>query len=208
MKTHRVLATLALSAMCSVLAVVNAAALPITGEVFFTGSGTLKLGAANSTAAFADGIDFNNPVAIQESISTGAYSGLQAATTASFVDLVGSYAFGVVGSVGAFSVSPFWTFTDGGINYSFRLTSVTTNAIVGSGATISRVVGGTGVASVTGGSSDYEDTFGEWQLSTSGRRSTISFSAYTVAVPDSGSAVALLGLALLGVDAARRRIRR
>ncbi len=174
-------------------------AVPIYGEVIFTGTGTMKLGAADSTAALGDGITFTNPVVVQTAISTGSYDSISLGTTATFTNLVGGSAIGVVSTVGPLAVSPFWTFIDGGTTYSFELTSVTMNMLSGS----QRVVEGQGIASISGGS--YTPTFGTWQLSTSGSSSRISFSSAT-SVPDGGSTVALLGMTVVGLGVLRRKL--
>ena len=57
----------------------------------------------------------------------------------------------------------------------------------------------------------FDATPGVWAFTSQnagGRpHSTFSFSANTAAVPDSGSAVALLGLALTGIEVLRRTLR-
>ena len=176
----------------------EARASSISGEIFFTGSAVLKLGAANSTFALADGIDFTNPIQILEAISTGDYAGLAAATTATFTDLVGGSAFGVVGTTGPLAVDPLWTFVDGGLTYEFNLSTVISNAVV-AGA---RVIEGSGTATITG----FDPTPGYWQLSTSGRNATVSFSSVAT-VPDGGATVAFLGLALLGISVVRAKLK-
>jgi hypothetical protein len=68
-------------------------------------------------------------------------------------------------------------------------------------------VTGTGIVSANG----FDPTAMDWSFTTqssSGRtRSVFSFSANGMAVPDGGSAVALLGLALTGIEVLRRRLR-
>jgi hypothetical protein len=201
MRRHKVLFTLA-SAVLLAATASEARATTISGDIFFTGTGTLMLGAAPSNPANADGIDFSNPVNVEEGISTGDYAGLQAGTQATFTDLMGVAAFGSVGTTGAFAVNPFWTFTDvggTGLTYTFNLTTVTSNALVGN----ARVLYGSGIATISGGS--YDPTPGVWQLSTSGNQSSISFSSYA-SVPDGGTTAALLGLAILGIGVVRRSL--
>jgi hypothetical protein len=69
------------------------------------------------------------------------------------------------------------------------------------------VISGTGIVSGNG----FDPTPMDWMLTTQsagGRTGTIfSFSANGVTVPDGGSAIALLGVALVGVEGARRMIR-
>jgi hypothetical protein len=69
------------------------------------------------------------------------------------------------------------------------------------------VIEGTGIVSGNG----FDPTAMDWSFTTQssgGRtRTTFSFSANGVAVPDGGSAVALLGLALTGIEVLRRRLK-
>ena len=69
------------------------------------------------------------------------------------------------------------------------------------------VITGTGVVSGNG----FAPTDMQWNFTTQsagGRRQTIfSFSANGVSVPDGGSAVALLGIALVGTEVLRRKLR-
>lgn len=175
----------------------DALALPISGDIYFSGEGLLKLGGADSTPALADGIDFANPVEIIEAASTGDYAGLPGGSTATFTDLTGLNAFGVVGTTGPLSVAPLWTFTVGPTTYTFTLDSVTLNAVLGG----TRVIEGLGTASMTG----RDATNARFQLSTSGP-GAITFSSITN-VPDGGTTAALLGLVLVGFEGLRRRFR-
>jgi hypothetical protein len=54
----------------------------------------------------------------------------------------------------------------------------------------------------------FDDTPGTFRIAVTGRGIRFGFAALTQAVPDGGSAVALLGLALIGVEAVRRKLRR
>ena len=54
----------------------------------------------------------------------------------------------------------------------------------------------------------FDDTPGTFQLTVTGRGIRFGFAALTQAVPDGGSAVALLGLALIGIEAVRMKLRR
>jgi hypothetical protein len=69
------------------------------------------------------------------------------------------------------------------------------------------VIEGTGIVSGNG----FDPTAMDWMFTTQssgGRtRTQFSFSANGVAVPDGGSAIALLGLALTGTEILRRRLR-
>ena len=69
------------------------------------------------------------------------------------------------------------------------------------------VITGTGIVSGNG----FDPTAMDWSFTTQSSggktRTTFSFSANGVAIPDGGSAVALLGLALTGIEVLRRRLR-
>jgi hypothetical protein len=66
-------------------------------------------------------------------------------------------------------------------------------------------VSGTGRISGNG----FDTTDGSWSFTTQnpGSLGTFSFSAAGLAVPDGGSAVALLGLALMGIEVLRRKLK-
>jgi hypothetical protein len=87
--------------------------------------------------------------------------------------------------------------------FTFNLTSSTIDTQNAS----TLVISGTGVVSGNG----FDPTAMDWMFTTQssgGRtRTTFSFSANGVAVPDGGSAVALLGLALTGIEILRRKLR-
>jgi VPDSG-CTERM motif len=53
----------------------------------------------------------------------------------------------------------------------------------------------------------FDDTTGHFQLTVTGNDTRFGFAALTRAVPDGGSAVALLGLALIGIEVLRRKPR-
>jgi VPDSG-CTERM motif len=54
----------------------------------------------------------------------------------------------------------------------------------------------------------FDDTPGTFQFAVTGVGIRFGFAALTQAVPDGGAAVALLGLALIGIEAVRRKLRR
>jgi hypothetical protein len=54
----------------------------------------------------------------------------------------------------------------------------------------------------------FDDTPGTFQFTVTGTGIRFGFAALTQAVPDGGSAVALLGLALIGIEVVRRKLRR
>ena len=169
----------------------TASAAPINGVIHFTGPATIAPG----TAGTATSISFPGAVDIEETISTGHYSGILSTTSATFT----GFTFGVVGTTGPLAVTPLWTFTQGG-TYSFNLSSISINAFVGG----TRVLEGFGTA--TSNVAGLDPTPGTWQMSFSGATASVSFQSNTV-VPDSGSTLALLGLAMVGIEGLRRRMK-
>ncbi len=180
-----------------------ALAIPITGQILFTGEANLvnNVGPGSpggATSANADFIDFANPVDVSQNASTGSYSGFNGSTDATFTD----FSFGDVGTVGPKVVTPLWTVVFGGVTYSFNLTSITLNTLVGS----QRNIEGNGIATISGGI--YDASPGHWTLSTSGDGVTaITFSSASTAVPEGGSSLALLGVGLLTVGLVRRKLK-
>jgi len=95
-----------------------------------------------------------------------------------------------------------WSFVSGGNTYSFTLQTLT-SASTRSGSIASA---GTGFATISGGPN--AGTYsGTWAMNGTGSGFTYTFSFITTTVPDGGSAVALLGIALTGIEAGRRLIR-
>jgi len=191
--------TLIVSSTLAVALLTSAAfAVPITGQITFNGVADFGGPAVVDTYANATSIAFPFAVDTEHLTATGSYAGILAATTATF----SGFTFGAPGSTGAVAVSPLWTFTDAGTTrtYSFNLTSITLNTVVGT----QRNLEGQGMAFITGVSPSYDQTPATWSLSSSGTDTRISFSSATQSVPEGGSAAALTGLAMLGLFASRR----
>ena len=209
MRTIRVLQGLAVASLLLAITASDAQATSISGYVEFSGSATWTLNGVNSTAALADGIEFAAVIDVNESASTGAYAGLQSTTRATFVDLEGANKVGVPNTVGPLNLPIFWMFIDTGgtgLSYSFAITSLTSNVATGSGGSVVRSLVGTGTASIGG----FDNTSGTWNLTTVGNSSTLSFLSSadlsSAAVPDGGTTLSMLGLALLGIGVVRRRL--
>jgi VPDSG-CTERM motif len=85
----------------------------------------------------------------------------------------------------------------------FTFALLTSTIDMRSGGTLS--VKGTGTIS----GNSFDPTFGTWSFTTQNpsANGTFSFSASGLSVPDGGSAVALLGLALMGIEVLRRKLR-
>jgi hypothetical protein len=97
-------------------------------------------------------------------------------------------------------VTPEWSFSFGGNNYTFDLLAL----IDGTTTAGSMSLSGTGIAYINGG----DPSAATWALQGSGGKFTFKFSSSTTtAVPDGGSAVALLGIALAGIEVVRRKIK-
>lgn len=187
-----ILAVLAAGLFSCALFTQQAQAVPITGQIDFTGGMNLNLpmGSATAITSFVSVTVLSNP----PTTPSGSYSGLGGTSVPTFNGF----------SFSSFStVSPLWSFTVSGITYSFDLTSL--NPVVqGAGFFF---LSGTGLAKITG----FTNTAGTFSLSSQGTPGTTQFSfsattAATNAVPDGGSAVALLGIGLAGIEAVRRRI--
>ena len=172
-----------------VTGLIGAQAYAFTGSIQFNGSmsGASKKGTTT--------ISFTNPWTVAN--SDGAYTGLNG-SSATFNGF--SYTGTGTSATLTAAVVPQWTFTVGGTTYSFDLNALT-NAVLSSTAFNAA---GTGVAHITG----VGDSPATWALQGTGTKFTFTFSSSTTtAVPDGGSAVALLGIALAGIEGARRLIR-
>jgi hypothetical protein len=163
----------------------GAQAVPIGGTIEFVGFGGSTTTNGNTTT-----IDFSD--AMWTASGTGDYSntaGIQ--TTFKSINYTGTGANALL----AGPVSPLWTFKLGATTYSFELTGV---SFAYNGSAISTLAG-SGIASITG----YDPTPGSFVFG-----SVFQFvSGAATSVPDGGSTIALLGLALVGVEGLRRRLR-
>lgn len=172
-------------------------AAPITGSIDFSGAveyNTTSLATATQVNHFYDvagNIDKANV-----SSTTGAYTVIPLGTDATFV---APYVF-----TPSTAYAPLWTVTAGGETFTFELTSSTVTMQTASFLDI------TGVGFLTGtGTTNYDRTPGSWafssQSSGGATRSRFSFSANNTALPDAGSALTLLGIGMMGVEAVRRK---
>lgn len=99
----------------------------------------------------------------------------------------------------ALGYTPVWTATKGGVTASFDL--LTLNIVSQSNTFLE--LSGTGIMKLTG----FQDTPGIFRISGDQTGQTFGFSSTANSLPEGGSAIALLGLALLGVEGARRRMK-
>ena len=177
-----ILAVLAIGALSSALFSQQAQATPINGIINFAGA--VKLNGPFGTAT-AVTTWLNTHV---EAGSTGDFASIPVNTAATFT---APWQFSPSTPVPAL-----WSVA----GFTFDLLSSTvimhTNSVL--------AIEGTGVVSGNG----FTPTQMTWSFTTQNRGgSTFSFSATGATVPDGGSAVALLGLALTGLEVVRRKLR-
>ena len=168
----------------------------ITGDILFMGSAT----ASGASGAGTTTISFTNPW--QVVAGTGDYAAVTFGTPATFNGF--SFTGDGTGATLTAPVTPQWSFVFGGNTYTFDLLALTSGHVQSG----SMAFTGTGTAFVNGGDASPAN----WSLQGStgtGFRFTLSSSTTGAlgAVPDGGSAVALLGIALVGVEALRRKFK-
>jgi hypothetical protein len=160
----------------------------ITGNITFTGSCTLNTNSAG-TATMVTGWHGLGAGGLPQVMShDGSFNG--SVTDGDSVTIAFPWSF----NSGA--VPNFWQ-VDG---FVFNLTS-SSIAMQGAGSV---TVNGTGTISGNG----FDLTSGSWSFTTQNpsAHSRFSFSASSGSVPDGGSAVALLGIALVGIEGLRRSL--
>jgi hypothetical protein len=176
------LAVLAIGALSSALFSQQAQATPINGIINFAGAVHLNgpFGTATAVTAWLN--------AHVEAGSTGDFAGIPVNTPATFT---APWQFSPSTPVPAL-----WSVA----GFTFDL--LTSTVLVHNGTTLS--IEGTGIVSGNG----FDPTAMTWAFTSQNKGgSTFSFSATGATVPDGGSAVALLGLALTGLEVVRRKLR-
>jgi len=167
----------------------QAQAVPITGGISLAGVYATDTGNLNTAKAFTS---FS---AVVTSVS-GSYTGVPFGTSVT----MNPFTFNPFSS----SVTPLWTFMFGAPakTYSFDLTVLSSVLQPGDDTLTLK---GTGTLHIT----NFTDTPGTWVFTANQKSDTFSFSSSngTTGVPDSGSAVALLGIALAGIEGGRRALR-
>ena len=186
--TKKIPASLCAAAFCAiVLAGTSARANPVTGSIAFGAAGVTV-----NSPNLATATSFTVTGAFTKANTFGTYTAVAANTAVDFT--------GFVFNPPAGSVDPLWTFAVGSTTYSFDATTVTSfyNASLQQWD-----IGGAGIAMVTGLSA----TPGTWNvnLSQSGASFVFDSTAAAVPVPDGGSAMTLLGSALVGLWAFGRK---
>lgn len=171
----------------------------VTGTISFSGT-------ASATRQSASGktttVNFTNPWSTNAG-NSGDYSAVPSgvSTTMSSITFTGTGTGAVLSGPSAGGVNPQWTFTFGGRTYSFNLGTLID--AVTTGTTISMAGEGTATISGPGGT---DTSAASWSIDGTGSKMTFSATIHTTATPDGGSAVALLGIALAGVEAVRRKV--
>jgi hypothetical protein len=162
---------------------VNAA--PITGGISLSGGYTVNTGNLNTATAFSSftGVTVSSTSGSFNSVTTGG------AVT------MNPFAFSPFPAGG---VVPLWS-TTAGSTASFDLTSLTSLQQPGDG---SLTIKGTGTLHLAG----FTDTAGSYLFTANSLGGTFSFSSSNAALPDGGITLALLGVALTGVEGLRRKL--
>ena len=193
------LAVLATGFICCTLFREEAQAVPITGAITFAGSVTLDTASAGTATAVvaggwhgAGGVGSPTVMSRDGDFATFLSNG----DATSFTALQWNFN-SPAGQAGAF-----WSV--GG--FTFNLTE--SHIFFQGGFPAGVIINGIGIIHHTG----FDDTIGTWSFSTqdlsAGTPSVFSFSAASgAATPDTGSTVALFGLALAGLEALRWKVR-
>jgi VPDSG-CTERM motif len=166
----------------------EAHAIPITGTVTFAGGVEMDTGTVNTATMVTGWLD-------------------QMGNMPHVTSRDGSFtAFVMIGDTATFHAP--WSFNSGAIasfwsvdNFTFDLIASSIVSQAGGFLTVS----GTGTIS----GNNFDPTSGSWSFTAQDQPAggVFSFSASTSAVPDGGSAVALLGLAFAGIEGLRRFLR-
>jgi len=164
-------------------------AVAIKGNITFTGTASLNANSANTATMVTGWHGFGLGGLPQVADHDGDFNGFVTDGDAVTIAFPWSFNSGAVPN--------FWS-VDG---FVFNLTS---SSIIAQGSG-SVTVAGTGTISGNG----FGPTFGRWNFTTQNpsANSRFSFSAAGGAVPDGGSGVALLGIALTGVEVLRRKLK-
>jgi hypothetical protein len=176
----------------------SASAAYIVGDISFGAAGGNVALTGGIEGDFSDATGFDFPAGLNASVTqaTGNFApefgAIPALKYATFFD----FTFSPLPLGGA----PVWTVQSG--NFSFDLTSVSVTR--GSNGLL---LSGLGVVSST--IPGLDDTTGNFNFSVQGNNAAANFSwsSDVSSVPEGGAAIALLGLSLLGLEGARRRMK-
>jgi len=207
MKTFKTFwGTTALAVVGLIAPMAQTSAVPIDGEITFSGLVNLKKngGASSATLTDATYLEFSNPVGI---LSTSGTFDLISSTVPNDVNATLTPL-----DLNSFSgpLTLWVTQPNGYFTFVLETLSYTRVDLPVDGVIDALVIGGTGYATST--LPDLEQTPGYFEFSAQGRgKVTVAFSATTTvapppSVPDAGSTFMLLGLAVSGLGAARKVI--
>lgn len=185
--TSTLLATLAVAFLGFAALSPQANAVMISGGISLGGAYTTDTGNINTANAFTSFAGVFN------ASCSGDYAGVPTGGSSPAITM-NPFTFDPFGG----PVVPLWTFVSGGLTYSFDLTSASIlfqghNALILTGA---------GDLNMTG----FDTTPGSWVFTANQGGGSFSFSSSNASVPEGGSAVALLGLALVGIEMIRRKL--
>ena len=189
----------------------HAQATTINGTITFNGTLTAQI-----LGGGTDGINWNPPMNAVNTVD-GDYASVPKGTLATFTNFQWN---STTLAITTPAITPFveWTFTIGATTYDFILDDTLTTGTITHTQVVTPphhvsnlwavTVMGSGTAQITG----FEDTVGVFTVSGTGNAAHLSFDASGTAagvdpVPDSGPTVALLGIALTGLEILRRRRR-
>ncbi|MDQ8181067.1 VPDSG-CTERM sorting domain-containing protein [Pelagicoccus sp. SDUM812005] len=182
-----------LLATIAIAAIPAAFAVKIDGSIAFDGSTSLDAPVPSATS-----FDSFSNAKVSQGTQTGDYLGT-GLTPVTFMPL--DFTTPTFGEL--------WKFSIGSVDYSFVVNSIATVSRTAlTGSLYQLAVSGTGTAMISG----YEDTMGQFSLTTTGNASQTDlgfagFSFTTATVPDSSSTAALLGLGLIGLISIQRRFK-
>lgn len=177
-------------------AVVTAQAYAFSGTVTMTG--LLKTSLNSKT--HINTVTFTNPWTVGSAVlPSGAYAG-SAGSAVTYTN----FKYNTTTLAVTFPAAPFtlWSFSFAGNTYTFQLDTPLDAAFTSS---TSFSMNGHGTGYINGG----DASTGFWSISGTRTKASFSFTAASVTsvIPDAGSAVALLGIALAGIEGARLLIR-
>ncbi len=178
--------TLAAPLALGIAALLNqqASAIPITGEISFSGSYTIN----NPNLALATAFTSFSGVTVSAG-PTGDYAGLAGAAVTQTPFTFDPFPVG--------GVVPLWTIpSQPGTSFDLLALNVAFESPT------ALLLTGTGIAHKTG----RDNTAGTWILSANTLGTTFSFSSTNASVPDGGTTVALLGMGLVAVEGLRRKL--